>query len=68
MPPCCHVVDFTQHNAAEQSQVVEDILKELDLMEKPRITALNKIDLMLDSGESWNEKKARDYLADRATG
>ncbi len=40
-----HVVDLTCHNAAEKSQVVEDILSELKLIEKPRITVLNKIDL-----------------------
>jgi len=43
-----HVVDLTSHNAAEQCQTVEDILSDLDLMDKPRITALNKIDLLVD--------------------
>jgi GTPase len=41
-----HVVDITSANAPEQSQTVENILKDLDLKEKPRITALNKIDLL----------------------
>ena len=40
-----HIVDITSHNASEQCQVVEDILAELGLKDKPRLTALNKIDL-----------------------
>ncbi len=43
-----HVVDITHRNAAEQSQTVEEILAELDLDEKPRITVLNKMDLVLN--------------------
>ncbi len=44
-----HVVDITHQNAAEQSQAVEDTLAELKLVDKPRITLLNKIDLILGS-------------------
>jgi len=40
-----HVVDLACHNASEQCQIVEDTLTDLKLMDKPRITALNKIDL-----------------------
>ncbi len=39
-----HVVDITHPNAAEQAQTVEDILAELGLGRKPRLTALNKVD------------------------
>ena len=60
-----HVVDLTSHNAPEQCQTVEDILADLNLMDKPRITALNKIDLLLDSGQTWDEKSAINYLSDR---
>ena len=60
-----HVVDLTSHNAAEQCQTVEDILADLNLMEKPRITALNKIDLLLDTGKTWDEQAAINYLSDR---
>ena len=60
-----HVVDLTSPNAAEQCQTVEDTLADLDLIEKPRITALNKIDLLLDDSQTWDEKKAIDYLSDR---
>jgi len=60
-----HVVDLTSHNAPEQCQTVEDILADLNLMDKPRITALNKIDLLLDNGKTWDEKSAINYLSDR---
>lgn len=61
-----HVVDLTSHNAAEQCKTVEDILGELGLKEKPRLTALNKIDLMLDKSQLWDEEKALKYLAEKA--
>lgn len=57
-----HVVDLTSHNAAEQSLVVEGILRDLKLENKPRITALNKIDLLLDKNETWDEAKAMAFL------
>jgi len=58
-----HVVDITSHNAAEQCQVVEDILGELGLEDKPRLTALNKIDLLLSETQDWDEDTALDYLS-----
>lgn len=60
-----HVVDLASHNAPEQCQTVEDILVDLNLRDKPRITALNKIDLLLDNGQTWNEESAISYLSDR---
>jgi GTP-binding protein HflX len=60
-----HIVDFNSHNAIEQCQTVEDILTDLDLMDKPRITALNKIDLLLDDDKTWDEETAKNYLYDR---
>ena len=59
-----HVVDLTRHNAAEQCQTVEDILADLNIADKPRITALNKIDLLLDTDKRWGEEEAISYLAD----
>ena len=41
-----HVLDITHPNAAEQSEVVEKILSEMGLMDRPRILVLNKIDLL----------------------
>lgn len=46
-----HVVDVTHPNAPEQCQTVEKTLLALHVQEKPRITALNKIDLLTDSPE-----------------
>ena len=60
-----HVVDLTSHNAPERCQIVEDILSDLNLMDKPRIMALNKIDLLLDSDKTWNEEAAINYLSDQ---
>ncbi len=59
-----HVVDITLHNAIEQCRIVEDTLKDLGIAEKPRITALNKIDLMLDKDKEWDEQKALNYFSD----
>ena len=41
-----HVVDITHPEAARQSQTVDDTLRDLGLADRPRLTALNKIDLL----------------------
>ncbi|MDO8716443.1 MAG: GTPase HflX [Dehalococcoidales bacterium] len=60
-----HVVDSSLHNAVGQNQVVEDVLTELDLQDKPRITVLNKIDLLLDKNHAWTEEEAINTLSDK---
>ena len=45
------VVDVSHENAIEQSETVSDVLGELDARDKPRVTALNKIDLLEDPTE-----------------
>jgi len=40
-----HVIDVTHKNAADQCRTVEELLEELDLKSKSRITVLNKLDL-----------------------
>jgi GTP-binding protein HflX len=60
-----HIVDLSSHNAPEQCQTVEEILGDLNLADKPRITALNKIDLLLDRSQTWDEETALNRLADR---
>ena len=40
------VVDASHENAIEQSETVNDVLGDLDASDKPRVTALNKIDLL----------------------
>jgi GTP-binding protein HflX len=42
------VVDITHVNAVEQSETVNQVLSELGAADKPRVTALNKIDLLDD--------------------
>jgi GTP-binding protein HflX len=42
------VVDVSHEMAIEQSETVNDVLHELDAGDKPRVTALNKIDLLDD--------------------
>jgi len=61
-----HVVDLASHDAVEQCQTVEDILADLDLRDKPRVTALNKIDLLLEGDREWDEASALSYLAGRS--
>ncbi|MEX2238317.1 MAG: GTPase HflX [Dehalococcoidia bacterium] len=39
-----HVIDITHPEAAEQSATVEDTLRDLGVGDKPRVTALNKVD------------------------
>ena len=56
-----HVVDLTAADAAGQYDTVEDILKELKLQDKPRVTAMNKIDALLPSEGDWDEAKASEY-------
>ena len=58
-----HVVDFASSYAPQQCQTVEGILGDLELTDKPVITALNKIDCLLDNSRTWDEKSALDYLS-----
>jgi GTPase len=45
-----HVVDVTHPNAPEQMQTVSNVLEELGADDKPVVTALNKVDLLLPPG------------------
>lgn len=51
-----HVVDVTHPNAAQMVDVVEGILGELGISDKPRLMALNKVDLLDEDadGEALN--------------
>ena len=44
---------------------MENILADLELTDKPVITALNKIDLLLDRNRTWEEETAINYLSDQ---
>jgi GTPase len=61
-----HVIDITSKNAVGQCQTVENILKELKLHEKPRITVFNKIDLMPENAAVKDEHIALNTLRDYA--
>ena len=60
-----HIVDLTSHNAPEQCHTVEYVLTGLNLLDKPRITALNKIDLLVDNNKTWDEETTISYLSSR---
>jgi GTP-binding protein HflX len=45
------VVDISHENAIEQSETVNEVLHELEADEKPRVSALNKVDLLDDPSE-----------------
>src|SRR5439155_21932287 len=53
-------------NAEEQSQTVDALLKELEVADRPRVIALNKIDRLFDAnkekanGADWSAQVAAD--------
>ena len=62
-----HVVDITHPNAAQMAYVVESILAELGISDKPRLMALNKVDLLdADADEETLSRALR--LADGELG
>jgi len=61
-----HVVDVASRSAVEQAAVVEETLRELDIAGKPRVTVLNKADLLLPRDRDWGESAALEHLSDPA--
>jgi GTPase len=59
-----HVIDITHKNAAEQAQTVDDLLDELGLAEKPKIIAINKVDLLAEE-HGISGEQAIEYYVDR---
>jgi len=59
-----HVVDLSSPAAPEQCLAVEGILADLGLTDRPRITALNKIDMLLDADREWTEEDAVAFLSE----
>jgi GTPase len=47
-----HVLDITHANAEQHTQAVTQTLEELGVAEKPRLTVLNKVDLLEGVGEA----------------
>jgi GTPase len=61
-----HVIDITHPDAEEQAHTVEETLSELGLKDRPRVTALNKIDLApgkMDDGR-WVVKELPAWVKD----
>ncbi|MGZ3610885.1 MAG: GTPase HflX [Ktedonobacteraceae bacterium] len=46
------VVDISHENAIEQNETVNEVLHELEADKKPRVTALNKVDLLDDRSDA----------------
>ncbi len=57
-----HVVDFSSPSAPEMCEVVEAVFEDLEIADKPVITVLNKIDVLLDSQKKWNEEEALSFF------
>jgi GTP-binding protein HflX len=63
-----HVVDITHVNAADQSQTVEETLAGLGLVGRPRLTVLNKVDLLVgEDGEPFASYEELQELASELT-
>jgi len=54
-----HVLDVSHPRVYQHSQAVMEVLKGMDVMDKPMIAALNKIDLVDDMG--WLEHTKNDF-------
>jgi len=68
-----HVLDITHRNAPEQTIAVLKTIRDLDLADKPMITALNKIDLFAAEPrsvpvEDWLELTPVQAITNRFTG
>lgn len=53
-----HVVDVTHSNALAQAEAVEQTLESIGVVDLPMITALNKIDLLLENDPLLGERRA----------
>jgi GTP-binding protein HflX len=68
-----HVADVTSPTAAEQQAQVEEVLRELDSQDKPRLYVMNKLDLLpetkreslIDTGEVIHVSAAKGIGMDR---
>ncbi len=62
-----HVLDITHPNAAQMADVVDGILAELGVSDKPRLLALNKVDLLDEHVDAETLNRAL-HLADGELG
>ena len=56
-----HVLDITHPNAAQMADVVDGILAEMGVSDKPRLMALNKVDLLDDRVDSETIDRALQF-------
>ena len=63
-----NVIDFSSPYAAEENHAVENILKDLELLEKPRITVLNKIDLALGKDKNLDRRRSPGIFIEQPNG
>lgn len=61
-----HIVDIMHKNASYQCLVVEKILEELNLNDKPRVTVFNKLDLSVGSEEELEYLTTIPFLEGRS--
>ena len=61
-----HLVDITHPNAADQAAVVDRILHDLGLFEKPRLLLLNKIDRLEPIDGLESDSVVREVVGDRS--
>ena len=54
-----HVADVTSPSAHDQQRQVESVLKELDVLDRPRIRVMNKIDLMPRSAAARTDQHGK---------
>ncbi len=59
-----HVADVTSHSAPEQQKQVEAVLKDLQVLDRPRIRVMNKVDLLpLAQQRSLTNSAATVYIS-----
>jgi len=57
-----HVVDISHPNFEEQIRVAEKVLKELDVLSKPKIFVFNKYDLLDSKSDVYKIYESEDYV------
>jgi GTP-binding protein HflX len=61
-----HLVDITHSNAADQTVVVDAILHDLGLSDKPRVLVLNKVDRLEPIGGLESDSVVGEIVGDRS--
>jgi GTPase len=59
-----HAVDLSSERAAERAEIVQDVLDELHVGDRPMLTVLNKADLLADSVEALESSLPEARAAD----